>query len=69
MFQTTRFLLALLFLCGPLWAESVSGKVTDPQGGVIPGAQVRLYVRDSGDRSNATTDAGGQYQFESQHFC
>ena len=32
MFQTTRFLLALLFLCGPLWAESVSGKVAIRKG-------------------------------------
>lgn len=64
MFQATSFLLTLLFLCGPLWAESLSGKVVDPQGGVIPAVQVRLYVRDNGDRLNATTDAGGQYQFE-----
>jgi vitamin B12 transporter len=64
MYQAICFLLAVLFLSGPLCAESLSGKVTDPQGGVIPGAQVRLYVRDTGERLNATTDASGQYRFE-----
>jgi hypothetical protein len=53
MFQIISFSMVVLCLISPLMAQSLAGKVTDPQGGAIPGAQVRLYVRETGNRLSA----------------
>ena len=43
---------------------SIRGKVTDPQGAVIPGATVKLInVAREQDVSSVQTDADGTYQF------
>jgi outer membrane receptor protein involved in Fe transport len=42
---------------------SVAGRVTDPQGAVVPGATVSARQVDTGVTVTAVTDAGGRYRF------
>ncbi|HTG72597.1 MAG TPA: carboxypeptidase regulatory-like domain-containing protein [Terriglobia bacterium] len=44
--------------------QSLSGTVLDPQGGGVPNAQVKLYVRENGLQLNATSDPQGRYRFQ-----
>ena len=66
---------ALLLACAlaPLAAAraqdqgaTVSGRVTDPRGGSIAGATVKLYARGAAEqlRLSAVTDSAGAYRFE-----
>jgi len=48
---------------GAVRAQSLSGTILDPQGGGVPNAQVKLYLRDSGIQLNATSDSQGKYRF------
>jgi hypothetical protein len=62
------FLLALIFaIANPLFGQtaltSLRGTVTDPGGGVVPGAQVLLENPALGTRVSRTTDASGAYEF------
>ena len=61
-------------LCGSLLAgaaaaqetvntASVSGRVVDPQGGVVPGAQVTARQSDTNVVRETTTDADGRFRF------
>ena len=43
---------------------SVSGRVTDPQGGVIPGAQVIARQTETNVSRDTVTDAGGRFRFQ-----
>ena len=43
----------------------LSGKVTDPSGGVVIGAQVRVYTNSGGLAAQTTTDNEGMYEFDS----
>ena len=45
-------------------AASIKGKVTDPQGAVIPGAGVTLGTNETPFLCGATTDETGEYKFE-----
>ena len=58
-------LLALVALAAPAWTQtitgSISGTVTDEQGGVLPGVSVTLTGK-TGTR-NTTTGADGSYRF------
>jgi iron complex outermembrane receptor protein len=47
----------------PLAADSLTGKVVDPQGAIVPNTQVSLFDRASGGRSKTTTSAAGEYSF------
>jgi hypothetical protein len=42
---------------------SITGAVTDPQGGVMPGASVTLTNIGTNAKAHAVTDAGGKYRF------
>ena len=50
-----------------LWGQSstgVHGRITDPGGGVVSGAVVRLYSRDSGAAITTRSDGSGAYRLE-----
>ena len=60
-------MLALL-LCLPLWASdggSLSGTVTDPGAGAVPGAQVTATETSTAASQTITTDGRGFYSFQS----
>ena len=60
-------LAALALLGGPaeILADSLSGRVVDPQGGVVPNAEVLLYERTGGGELREGAAAGdGQYVFD-----
>ena len=74
--MTARFVatLAAVFLCAsasarPAWAQetinlaSVSGRVTDPQGAVVPGAVVSARQIETNVTSESVTDADGRFRF------
>src|SRR5476649_1218954 len=42
---------------------SVSGRVTDPQGAVVPGAQVTARQTETNQTGEAVTDAEGRFRF------
>ena len=69
-----RFLLgglALIVLAAPVGAQqvitngSISGRVTDPSGAVVPGAQVTARQTETNQTSTAQTDAEGRFRFPS----
>lgn len=64
MFQTVFLVLGVLSLTDALAAQALNGKVVDPQGGAIAGAQVRLHPRESGSLLSITTAASGEFQFD-----
>ena len=47
----------------PALADSLSGRIRDPQGGVVAGAQLRLFDRTSGQVREAASAADGRYAF------
>jgi len=47
----------------PIFADTLRGRVVDPQGSIVPGARVRLFDRNSGMSRTATADAEGIYSF------
>jgi hypothetical protein len=65
------FALALLMLCcaavmpAQTPSASLQGVITDPSGGVVPGALVQL--RGSGPEQRAATDDTGRYKFDVLH--
>ena len=61
-----RILSATVFASAVLLGQSltsVSGVVTNPSGGVIPGAAVAVENTSTGAQRNATSDAAGRYAF------
>ena len=70
MSRTCRIFLLSLFVLGNtalsaqvIITSTVVGTVTDPQGAMVPGAQVTLKNIDTGVERKETTDAAGSYQF------
>ena len=66
----TLVLLAIAAVaCSSIWGQlytgTVSGTVTDPSGGVIPGAQVVMLDEAKGYSSNAVADSVGRFLFRS----
>lgn len=55
---------AVLCFLDVVRAQSLSGTVLDPQGGGVPNAQIKLYVRENGLQLNATSDSQGKYRFQ-----
>ena len=65
-FRLSATLLSVLLLSGTVaWAQlysgSISGTITDPSGGVIPGARITVTDIAKGTPFAATTDASGYY--------
>jgi hypothetical protein len=57
-------LLCLVFL--PVWSQtngSISGTIKDPNGAVVPGAQVVVTSQDLGIRQGTTSDSTGDFLF------
>jgi len=50
---------------GQLYTGSVTGVVTDPSGGSVPGAKVALLDEEKGYAFNAVTDSNGRYLLRS----
>jgi hypothetical protein len=65
--SSRRGLLMAVFLlfCGSLWAQefrgTITGRVADPQGAVIPGAKVTAIQLATGAKSESTASSEGQY--------
>ena len=64
MHQLIIIVVAVLCFVSVVRAQSLTGTVLDPQGGGVPNAQVRLYVRENGVQLNATSDSQGKYRFQ-----
>ncbi|MEP6960787.1 MAG: TonB-dependent receptor [Acidobacteriota bacterium] len=48
----------------PLAADSLTGKVTDPHGRVVPNAELTLFNKSNGQVRKATSSAAGAYSIE-----
>ncbi len=51
---------------GPAWAQihgDITGTVTDPSGGALPGTRLVLTSRDTGEKRSQTTDGEGRFGF------
>lgn len=58
----TFLLLSLLALqAAAQTTVTLTGKITDEQGGVVPDARIRVYRKDSTAGDSTTTDASGRY--------
>jgi iron complex outermembrane receptor protein len=62
-------LIVVFLLASTVWLAgqtsiTLTGRITDPQGGAVTGAQVILYTRDSATRFRSSTDGSGSYRFE-----
>lgn len=44
--------------------SSLTGVVTDPSGGVVPGAEITVVNSDTNQKRTATTDSQGRYSFQ-----
>ena len=55
----------VLALPGLVWADSLTGTVLDPDGRVVPDANLRLFSRNTGDFHQAVSGPDGTYSFES----
>lgn len=63
---TTKFLrlvAPIAFLAAPLAADSLTGKVMDPQGAAVPQADVSLFDRNSGNLRKTTSSESGDFNF------
>lgn len=64
-YRTIAGIVVTLAVCSALWAVSnrgsIQGTVTDPQGSVVPGAQVTVRNDATGVEVNLTTNAAGFY--------
>ena len=59
-------LLITVALAAPwLSADSIQGRVLDPQGRVIPNARIQLFDRNSGEARNAISSEDGSYSLKS----
>jgi len=56
-------LAATALLAQVIVTSTIVGTVTDPQGAVVPGAEITLTNVDTGVQWKATTNANGDYQF------
>src|SRR5437870_4243567 len=57
------FVLCFASVNAAVAATSLSGNLTDPDGGVVPGATVRLLRRADSSRNETQTDGQGQFSF------
>lgn len=59
-----RALLLLIVSAGLIGAESLTGRITDPQGAAVAGAKVSLFATDNTIPLVTKSDAKGAYRFE-----
>jgi len=57
-----NLLMASALLAGEIETATLSGRVTDPSGAVVPGMVVRLINRDGGEVVSVTSDRRGEYR-------
>src|SRR6185437_5478838 len=57
-------LCCLLFVSAPMFAQTISGVVKDPQAKAVAGASISILARDGDTRRDTTSDAEGAYRFE-----
>ena len=62
-FAITLALVSCIPSVGQVVKGSISGSVTDPQGAVVSGAQVKAKNVETGVVSTTTTDSAGLYRF------
>ncbi len=67
MHQLIIILGAVLCFVSAVRAQSLTGTVLDPQGGGVPKAQVKLYVRENGVQLNATIRFPGEISVSATH--
>jgi len=60
---SAAFVLCFASVNAAVAATSLSGNLTDPDGGVVPGATVRLLRRADSSRNETQTDGQGQFFF------
>ena len=60
------FVVPLLFsaACGPLLADSLTGRVLDPQGEAVANTDLTLFDRNSGELHKASSSVKGEYGFQ-----
>src|SRR5580765_2869731 len=60
------FVVPLLFsaACGTLLADSLTGRVLDPQGEAVANTDLTLFDRNSGELHKASSSAKGEYGFQ-----
>jgi vitamin B12 transporter len=63
-FSLAAVLSTVLAMSAFAYAENITGKVLDPQGGVVAEAQIRLFDRNGGDMRSTTTSKEGTYAFQ-----
>jgi len=56
-------MLAAALFAGTLRAESLKGKIVDPDGKAVPGARVHLFDRKTGETRSTTGSSEGTYSF------
>src|SRR6185369_1974473 len=64
--RSTTIVCFVLCFCLPVWSQtngSIAGTVKDPNGAIVPGAQVAVASQDLGIRQNATSDSVGDFLF------
>ena len=72
--QAAVFPFLILLTTVPVFAQSsatagtIDGKVTDPTGAVVPGAQVKIHNPVSGFSQTAASDGAGQFHFRNVPF-
>src|SRR5512145_824788 len=57
------FLACALMSGLPISADILSGRLLDPQGAAVGGAEVMLYDRNSGNTRKTISDEKGQFRF------
>src|SRR5262245_29509974 len=50
---------------GLVQADTLSGRVLDPQENVVPDAKIKLFDRNSGQQRNTVSNSDGNFRFES----
>src|SRR6476646_9680036 len=66
MLRTTLFVVGLCLLTGAVWSQdtrgTITGKITDPSGAVLPGANVVVTNTAMGTKTVLTSNQDGIYQ-------
>ncbi len=61
-----KSVLAVLCVCAPVWAQqslgSITGKVSDPQGAVIPNATVKVVHQEANRVVSLSTNNTGYFE-------
>jgi iron complex outermembrane receptor protein len=61
---TSILIASLLFRAIPAFADALTGRLLDPQGGVVGGAEILLYDRNRGNTRKTISDGNGGFTFQ-----